>query len=279
MEPKLTSPSVVRGILDELGLRPQKRLGQHFLVDFNARERIVAALELQPGDRVLEIGPGLGALTQRLLEACEDVRAIEIDRALAAYLRGRFGQRLQLFEGDALEVDLQALLGSTGKVVGNLPYYISTPLVVRILEAAPPIAVLMLQTEVAQRLAAGPGTPERGALTLLREYAADIDSVARVGPGQFYPPPQVGSQVIRLRARTARFSLPWAEIRPVVQAAFGYRRKTLEKALLEGLAIDRERSQAALLQAGIDPKRRGETLTLDEFVRLASALRAPACRE
>ncbi|MDA8347108.1 MAG: 16S rRNA (adenine(1518)-N(6)/adenine(1519)-N(6))-dimethyltransferase RsmA [Thermaerobacter sp.] len=276
MEPKLTSPSVVRGILDELGLRPLKRLGQHFLVDFNARERIVAALELQPGDRVLEIGPGLGALTQRLVELCDDVRAIEIDRALAAYLRDRFGARLQLHEGDALEADFRELLGPAGKLVGNLPYYISTALVVRILEAAPPLAVLMLQSEVALRLSAPPGSPERGALSVLREYAADIDSVTRVGAGLFYPPPQVGSQVIRLRAHAARTTSPWTAIRPVVQAAFGYRRKTLERALEEGLGVDRERGRTALLAADIDPKRRGETLSLGEFDRLAGALGAPA---
>ncbi len=278
MEPKLTSPSVVREILDGLGLRPQKRLGQHFLIDFHARERIVAALDLQAGDRVLEIGPGLGAITQRLVELCGDVRAIEIDRALAAFLRDRFGTSLQVIEGDALEADLKEILGPQGKLVGNLPYYISTPLVVRILEAAPQVAVLMLQTEVAQRLAAGPGSPQRGALTLLREYAADIDTVTRVGAGLFYPPPQVGSQVIRLRAHRAPTASPWTAIRPVVQAAFGYRRKTLERALEEGLGVEREHGRAALLAAGIDPRRRGETLSLDEFDRLTAALAVPASR-
>lgn len=272
MEPKLTSPSVVRGVLQELGLHPKKRFGQHFLVDFHARERIVDALELSPADRVLEIGPGLGALTQRLVELCRDVRAIEIDKALAAHLREHFGDALTLCEGDALEVDLPQLLGPTGKLVGNLPYNISTPLVVRILEAAPPLAVLMLQTEVAQRLAAAPGTPERGALSVLREFSADIETIGRVGPQLFYPPPQVGSTVIRLRAHPPQTSCEWAQIRPVVRAAFGFRRKTLERALAEGLGIARERAAAALSAAGIDGGRRGETLSLLEFDRLAVGL-------
>ncbi len=274
MEPKLTSPSVVRGILDELGVRPQKRLGQHFLVDFHARERIVDALDLQPDDRVVEIGPGLGALTQRLVELCGDVRAIEIDRALASFLREHFKGRLQVYEGDALEADLPDMLGPAGKLVGNLPYYISTALVVRILEAAPTVAVLMLQSEVAERLSAGPGTPQRGALSVLREYAAEIDTVARVGAGLFYPPPQVGSRVIRLRARKAATLSSWPQIRPVVQAAFGYRRKMMERALEEGLGTRREVGRRALVEAGIDPARRGETLSLAEFDRLAAALGA-----
>ncbi len=274
MEPKLTSPRVVRELLAGLGIRPLKRLGQNFLVDYNLRERIVSGLELAPGDRIVEIGPGLGAITQGLLERSGDVHAVEIDRALSGHLRAFFGPRLQVYEADALETDLSDLLGASGKLVGNLPYYISTPLVAAVLEARPAIAVLMLQSEVADRLQAPPGSPERGALTLLVEYAADIEPWAKASPGQFYPPPQVSSQVIRLRPRPSPAAMPWAAIRPVVGAAFRYRRKTLARALQEGLGLDPRQSAAALAAAGIDPQRRGETLTLLEFDRLASSLGA-----
>ena len=272
MEPKLTSPSVVREVLAGLGIRPLKRLGQNFLVDYHLRERIVAGLEIAPEDRIVEIGPGLGAITQGLLERSGDVHAIEIDRALARHLQAFFGPRLHVYEADALEMDLAALLGASGKLVGNLPYYISTPLVAAVLAAKPAIAVLMLQSEVADRLQAPPGSPERGALTLLVEYAADIEPWAKASPGQFYPPPKVSSQVIRLRPRPSPVEAPWEAIRPVVGAAFRYRRKTLGRAMQEGLGLDPRQAAAALAAAGIDPQRRGETLTLAEFDRLATSL-------
>jgi 16S rRNA (adenine1518-N6/adenine1519-N6)-dimethyltransferase len=272
MEPKLTSPSVVREQLASLGIRPLKRLGQNFLVDFNLRERIVAGLELSPGERVVEIGPGLGAITQGLLERGGDVHAIEIDHALAAHLVGFFGPGLHVHEGDALEMDLRELLGRSGKLVGNLPYYISTPLIAAVLEAKPSVAVLMVQSEVAERLKAPPGSSERGALTLLREYAADVEPWAKAGPSQFYPPPQVSSQVVRLRVRPSPVDLPWAAIRPVVAVAFRFRRKTLQRALREGLGLGPGEADAALRTSGIDPQRRGETLSLEEFGRLAARL-------
>jgi 16S rRNA (adenine1518-N6/adenine1519-N6)-dimethyltransferase len=272
MEPKLTSPSVVREILADLGIRPLKRLGQNFLVDFSLRERIVAGLELLPGERVVEIGPGLGAITQGLLARSADVHAIEIDRPLAAHLRRFFGPALHVHEGDALKADLRALLGPGGKLVGNLPYYISTPLVAAVLEAEPVLAVLMLQKEVAERLRAAPGSPERGALTLFVEYAADVEPWAQAAPGQFYPQPQVSSQVVRLHPRPNAIALPWPMIRPVVSAAFRYRRKTLGKALQEGFGIGPALAANASDAAGIDARRRGETLSLQEFGRLAENL-------
>lgn len=274
MEPKLTSPSVVREVLESLGIRPLRRLGQNFLVDYNLRERILDGLELAPGDRVVEIGPGLGAITQGLLARCGDVRAVEIDRALAGHLRAFFGSRLQLWEGDALEVDLGELLGSSGKLVGNLPYYVSTPLVAAILAARPALAVLMLQSEVAERLAAAPGTPARGALTLLVEYHADLEHWAKAGPRLFYPPPQVSSQVVRLRRKEPPIPVPWPVVRPVVAVAFRYRRKTLGRALQEGFALGPAIALGALADAGIEPARRGETLDLGEFGRVAEALGA-----
>ncbi len=272
MEPKLTSPSVVRELLAGLGAQPLKRLGQNFLVDYNLRERIVAGLEIVPGDRVVEIGPGLGAITQGLIERGGDVHAIEIDRALAAHLRAFFGPRLHLCEADALTVDIGSLLGPSGKLVGNLPYYISTALVAAVLAARPALAVLMLQSEVADRLKAPPGSSERGALTLLREYAADVEPWARANPAQFYPPPKVSSQVIRLVPHVPPVALAWSALRPVVAVAFRYRRKTLARALREGFGLAPAEAAAALEKASIDPQRRGETLTLIEFGRLAAGL-------
>lgn len=273
MEGKLTSPRIVREILAAEGLRPQKWLGQNFLVDFHARERIVAALELGAGERVLEIGPGLGALTEGLLATGARVAAIEVDRGFAAYLVRRFGPSLDLVVGDALEQDFRALLGRSGKIAGNLPYYISTPLVAKVLEAAPELAVLLLQEEVAERLRARPGEPERGALSVFVEYAATVEPIAKLGPEQFFPRPKVASQVVRLRRRERSTDCTWAEIRPVVQAAFGFRRKILLGALQRGLGLSRPVAERALESAAIDPGRRGETLTLSEFDRLAGALR------
>ena len=272
MEPKLTSPSVVREVLAGLGIRPLKRLGQNFLVDHNLRERIISGLEIAPGDRIVEIGPGLGAITQGIVEKSDDVHAIEIDHALAAHLRDFFGARLHLHEGDALETDLAALLGPSGKLVGNLPYYISTPLVAAAVAARPAIAVLMLQSEVAARLEAPPSAPERGALTLLIEYAADVEPWAKAGPSLFYPPPKVASQVVRLHPRPSPVAIPWSAIRPIVAAAFQYRRKTLGRALQEGLGLEPEVAAQALRASGIDRARRGETLSLQEFGRLAETL-------
>ncbi len=268
----MTSPSVVREVLAGLGIRPLKRLGQNFLVDHNLRERIISGLEIVPGDRIVEIGPGLGAITQGILEKSDDVHAIEIDHALAAHLRDFFGARLHLHEGDALEADLAALLGPSGKLVGNLPYYISTPLVAAAVAARPAIAVLMLQSEVAARLQAPPATPERGALTLLIEYAADVEPWAKAGPNLFYPPPKVSSQVVRLHPRPSPVAAPWSAIRPIVAAAFQYRRKTLGRALQEGLGLEPAVAAHALRAAGIDAARRGETLSLQEFGRLAETL-------
>lgn len=272
MERKLTSPSVVREILAARGLSAQKRLGQNFLIDYHLREKMVQALELQTGERVVEIGPGLGALTEGILARGARVTAIEIDRGLSQHLQEHFGGAIELVSGDALEQDLRAYLDGDGKVAGNLPYYITTPLIVKILEASPMLSVLLVQEEVADRLRAAPGTPERGALSVFVEYSASVEPIARLRPEHFYPRPQVASQVVRLRRRQASTEHSWAEIRPVVQAAFGFRRKILSGALHEGLNLSRDQAVSALEAANIDPMRRGETLSLSEFDRIAGAL-------
>lgn len=283
----LTAPSRVRDLLARHGLRPDKRLGQHFLVDANILGKILEAAEISASDRVLEIGPGLGTMTRALAERAARVVAVEVDRRLAPVLAETLAGRenVAVVTGDALRVDLEALCpGGPGswKVVANLPYYITAPLVARLLEhgagaGRPPgrfsRLVVMVQEEVARRFAARPGTKEYGAFSLLVRYHAEVDPVVRVSPTCFFPPPEVSSAVVRLRTRPA----PPVEADPgvlfaVIRAAFAQRRKSLRNALAGGAAAPFPEAEAALEAAGIDGARRGETLTLEEFARLARRL-------
>lgn len=253
--------------------RARKRFGQHFLHDPRILERIVRAVDPRPGDHLVEIGPGRGALTARLL-GFQDLTldAIEIDRDLAAQLRGRFvpSRSWVVHQGDALEFDFRALSRERGgrlRVVGNLPYNISTPLLFHLLEAAPVLddLTVMLQREVVARLAAHPGDPDYGRLTVMLAPVAEVERLFDVGPGAFQPPPRVWSALARLRIRPR----PLFEVNPhyaqVVAAAFGQRRKTLRRALSH--LIDRDLIRAA----GIDPGARPETLTPADFNTLAGA--------
>lgn len=271
-----------RAQLRRLGLRPRKGLGQHFLVNEGAADGIVrAALELEP-ERLVEIGPGLGVLTRRLAASGLPLVAIEKDESVAPEL-ARIAQahpNLEVRYQDALEVDLGALtrLGRT-VVVGNLPYRITSPLLEALLTADPAFAgiVVMVQREVGQRLAADPGTREYGALTLLaRFYAGPPEIIAELSPASFHPPPRVRSVVLRIIPREPPIADAAGRERlfALVRAAFGQRRKQLANALAgaPGLPLDREQALRVLSAAGIDPQRRGETLSLEEFVALAAAL-------
>jgi 16S rRNA (adenine1518-N6/adenine1519-N6)-dimethyltransferase len=252
----------------------RKRFGQHFLHDPRILERIVRALDPQPRDHLVEIGPGRGALTAHLLacRACT-LDAIEIDRDLAAQLRERFAAAANwvLHVADALQFDYRALSRERGgrlRIVGNLPYNISTPLLFHLLEAAPALADLtvMLQREVVARLAARPGRPDYGRLTVMLAPVVEVERLFDVGPGAFQPPPRVWSAVARLRVRAT----PLFEVSPhyalLVAAAFARRRKTLRNAL--GELLDRDRIRAC----GIDPGTRPERLTPADFNTLAQAL-------
>jgi 16S rRNA (adenine1518-N6/adenine1519-N6)-dimethyltransferase len=252
----------------------RKRFGQHFLHDPRILERIVRALDPQPGDHLVEIGPGRGALTAHLLSCpgCT-LDAIEIDRDLAAQLREHFASAASwaLHEADALEFDFRGLSRERGgrlRIVGNLPYNISTPLLFHLLEAAPALADLtvMLQREVVARLAAGPGERDYGRLTVMLAPLVEIERLFDVGPGAFHPPPRVWSAVARLRVR----EVPLFEVSPhyaaLVAAAFSKRRKTLRNALAE--LLDRDRISAC----GVDPGARPESLTPADFNNLARAL-------
>ena len=247
----------------------RKRFGQNFLADPHHVARIADAVSPRAGDTVVEIGPGLGALTEALIARGARVVAIEIDRDLAARLSGRFPPDvLELVVGDALEFDFTTL-GRDLRVVGNLPYNISSPLLFHLAAQAGALRDLtvMLQKEVVARMTAEPATPEYGRLTVMLQATFAIERLFTVPPGAFRPPPSVDSAVARL--------VPLREAAPriadadrfarIVAAAFGQRRKTLRNALADVVPA------AAFEAANVDPQRRGETLSIGEFVALADA--------
>ncbi|MFZ5817528.1 MAG: 16S rRNA (adenine(1518)-N(6)/adenine(1519)-N(6))-dimethyltransferase RsmA [Bacillota bacterium] len=276
----LSNPGTLKRIMAEHGIRPQHRLGQNFLIDSRTLDAIVAGAELGPEDLVLEIGPGLGTLTQRLAAAAGRVVCIELDRNLVEILKRTVQAEhphVEVIHGDAGQVDLHKLLterlpaGRRAKVAANLPYYITTPLIMRLLEEELPLdqVVVMVQKEVADRMISPPNSKEYGALSVAVQYYTEPRIITRVSRGAFLPPPDVDSAVVGMRVRTTPpVDAPRSGFFRVVKAAFGQRRKTLGNALT-GLGIDKSRVQEALQRAGIDANRRGETLSLEEFASLA----------
>jgi 16S rRNA (adenine1518-N6/adenine1519-N6)-dimethyltransferase len=274
------TPASIRSLLDAHGVRPSRALGQHFLADPNTARRIVRLAGVEPGDRVVEVGPGLGSLTVALCDAGASVLAVELDRHLVAALEEVVaGLPVRLVVADALEVDWDALLaGDAGEasarwsMVANLPYNVATPLVVRGLETAPMIGryLVMVQREVGERLAAAPGTRAYGAVTVRVAYYAEARVVGVVPPGVFVPRPNVESALVRLERRDA----PPVDVPDVdrmftlVRAGFATRRKTLRRALG---AVVGDRAPDLLVRAGIDPAARAETLSLEDWARLARA--------
>ena len=249
----------------------RKRFGQHFLHDRSVLERIVREVDPRPDDALLEIGPGRGALTEMLVGRSKSLDAVEIDRDLAALLRQRFGSAagFQLHDSDALKFDLAELSRQRGarlRVIGNLPYNISTPLLFHVAAAHEHIVDLhvMLQKEVIDRIAAAPGSGEYGRLTVMLAPWFEARHLFDVGPGAFTPAPRVWSAVARLTVRREpAFALPRAFAR-TVSAAFSHRRKTLRNALRS--LLDAE----AIVAAGIDPGVRPETLSPAQFAALAA---------
>ena len=249
--------------------KPRKRFGQHFLTDRHYLSRIVAAIDPKREDAIVEIGPGPGALTTELAKRVERLHVIEIDRELAAALRQHYAEtQVVVHEGDVLEFDFTAL-PSPLRVVGNLPYNISTPILFRVAEMAERVVdgVFMLQKEVVDRMVADPDTEAYGRLSVMLQYRFAMESLLRVPPGAFTPPPKVDSAVVRmvplgsdrLRAKDE------GVFSRVVAAAFSQRRKTLRNALKPVGAA------GSFEKAGIDLGRRGETLSVAEFVALADA--------
>lgn len=250
----------------------RKRFGQHFLHDPGVIHRILSAIDAKPGDAVVEIGPGRGALTRALLEAAGALDAIEIDRDLAAQLRDSFqGRALTLHEADALRFDFAALARERGarlRVVGNLPYNVSTPLLFHLLEHPRAIADLhvMLQKEVIDRIVAAPGSGEYGRLTVMLAPWIRAERLFDVGPGAFRPPPRVWSAVARLVMRERPAFDVDERFGRVVAAAFAQRRKTLRNALRSLL------DATEIESAGVDPGARPETLSPEAFGALARLL-------
>lgn len=251
---------------------PRRRFGQNFLVDEHYLERIVAAVHPQPGENLVEIGPGLAALTRRLIARCGHLAAVEIDRDLVARLSGEFPpSALTLHNADALQFDFGSL-GAELRVVGNLPYNISTPILFHLASFAPRLRDLhlMLQKEVVQRMAAAPDTPDYGRLSVMLQAGFAVDKLFTVPPGAFRPAPKVDSMVVRLvpLGERAPAIIDPKRFAALVAAAFGQRRKTLRNTLAPW--FDATRLEAL----GVNPGARGETLAVADYVRLANA--APA---
>lgn len=278
LKPKISDPGVTRHILKAFDLHASKRLGQNFLIHGGTVEAIVETADICPGDRVLEIGPGIGTLTQGLAEAGASVTAVELDKKLPTVLAETLSgyDRVRIVGGDILKTDIPALMGEEPfKVVANLPYYITTPILLTLLERRLPITriVTMVQREVAERMIALPGGRDYGALSVAVQYYTEPRLAIEVSPRCFLPPPAVESAVMDCVVRKT----PPVAVEDekhffrVVRAAFGQRRKTIGNAL-KSLGLPRDILQGALSKAGIDPLRRGETLSLSEFAALAGAL-------
>lgn len=256
--------------------RPRKRFGQNFLRDPHVLQRIVDAADLHDGERLLEIGPGPGALTTRLLATGLPVLAVEIDRDLGAALQSRNETNLDVVIGDVLRLDWRELLRNPPyKLIANLPYNISSQVLFKVLEHRQAFTrlVLMFQKEVGDRLVAQEGTRDYGILSVLMQTWYRIERVVKVPPGAFFPPPKVDSVVLRFDVLDEpRTPVHDEEVfRQLVKGAFAQRRKTLRNSLL-GSGWSAEQIDRALAAAGIDPGRRGETLRLEEFGALADRL-------
>jgi 16S rRNA (adenine1518-N6/adenine1519-N6)-dimethyltransferase len=275
--------------LKTLGRRPSKSLGQHFLIHQATAEKIVGAINPEPGDVVVEIGAGLGALTVPLSRSGARVIAVEIDPELAAFLWREFQTKireetLSVECIDILKLDLAGLhdrFQTKLKIIGNLPYNISSPVMFKLMGVAPCIqeAVLMLQDEVAERVLAGPGSKDNGILSVMTGYHSERKRFMRVKPSQFHPPPKVDSQVICLKFRACPLT-PKVEphyLLEVVKAAFSHRRKTLRNSLLASNLLDLtpDSVSAVLADASIEPRLRPENLDLQDFLRLAHTLGKP----
>jgi 16S rRNA (adenine1518-N6/adenine1519-N6)-dimethyltransferase len=273
-----------RVLLDRHGLEPKKSWGQNFLGDASILDGIARLAVERPGEVVVEIGAGLGHLTERLVAHGARVVALERDRDMARVLRAEFGGDLvRLVEADAARADFAALAAEApggaqpGRVAvaGNIPYHLTSPILFALLDQADAVsrAVLLVQREVAERLAASPGTKDWGLLSVLLRQRGDVEIDRVVPRGAFHPPPRVDSAVVRidLHGREPRVA-DAARFRLLVKGGFGQRRKTLRNALEAARIAPREALQAALQAAGVDPGRRGETLSVDEWEAIDRAL-------
>lgn len=282
---EIATPSRTQQILKKHGFTFKKSLGQNFLIDQNILNKIVSAAQLTEQSGVLEIGPGIGALTQRLAEHARKVAAVEIDQRLIPILSELFADQdhVAIIHGDILQIDVKQLISeqfadcASVHVVANLPYYITTPILLKLLEERHALSniVVMIQKEVAERMAADPGGKEYGSLSIAVQYYCEPELVTLVPHSVFIPRPNVDSAVIRLKVRSEPpvFVKDEAHFFRVVKAAFAHRRKTIYNNLSSFTGKqNKERLSAALLAAGVDPSRRAETVSIEEFARIADAL-------
>ncbi len=276
----MTTP---KKILDRYDARPLKRYGQSFLVDKNIMSRIVESADIGPGDRVVEIGPGVGLMTGILADRVKEVIAVEIDRRMVEILQDEMAGRtnVTIVNRDILAYDFSAAVSSSGEkvhVVGNIPYNISSQILFRMIDFRRYIeaAVLMFQRELAERILAGPGSPRYGSISVMTAMYLDSDRVINVSPRCFFPKPKVESIVLKLTAREGPiFEVKDEDVfKKVVRAGFSKRRKTLFNSLASNpfIELERERIADALEKAKIDPGRRAETLSVKEFALLSNAL-------
>ena len=281
--PYLGNPKYTIEVLQKYGFVFQKRFGQNFLIDTRVLDRIIEASEITKDDFVLEIGPGIGTMTQYLADAAREVTAVEIDDALIPILQDTLKEwdNVSVIHGDILKTDIRKIAdeknqGRPIKVVANLPYYITTPIIMGLFESHVPVdsITVMVQKEVADRMQTGPGSKDYGALSVAVQYYCDTEIVAKAPRHMFIPQPNVDSTVIGLHVREERkYPVDNEDIFfKTVKAAFGQRRKTLLNAL-GGLGfLSKDDIKEVLQMANIDEKRRGETLSIEEFATLANAV-------
>ncbi|WIX81763.1 16S rRNA (adenine(1518)-N(6)/adenine(1519)-N(6))-dimethyltransferase RsmA [Amycolatopsis carbonis] len=275
---ELLGPAEIRGLADELDVRPTKKLGQNFVHDPNTVRRIVELAGVRPGDVVLEVGPGLGSLTLGLLDAGARVVAVEIDPKLAARLPRTAAERaasvadqLTVVGADALRISAADLPAEPASLVANLPYNVAVPVVLHLLAELPSLqrGMVMVQTEVADRMAAGPGSRIYGVPSVKLAWYGPARKVGAVPRSVFWPVPNVDSSLVSFERGTPVEGIERQRLFDVVDAAFSQRRKTL-RAALAGWAGSADRAGELLVAAGIDPKTRGEQLDVHDFVRLAA---------
>lgn len=273
----LLGPAEIRATAARLGVSPTKKLGQNFVHDPNTVRRIVAAADLDPEDTVLEVGPGLGSLTLGLLEKAAHVHAVEIDPVLAVALPETVADRdpdaaLTVHHADALKVSADDFAPAPTALVANLPYNVAVPVVLHLLATLPTLlhGLVMVQLEVAERLTAGPGSKVYGIPSVKLAWYATAKMAGKVPPAVFWPVPNVDSGLVAFTRHDPPADIPRGDVFAVIDAAFAQRRKTL-RAALAGWAGSADAAETALRTAGIDPRARGEALTVSQFAAIAAA--------
>ena len=280
MNKRLSSHSATMDLVKRHGFKFTKSLGQNFLIDDNIVDKIVAGAGIGPSDKIIEVGPGIGTLTREMASRAGALMAVEIDKNLIPILADTLGdfENVKIVNEDIIKADIRGLIdenlsGGPVKLVANLPYYITTPIIMRLLEEDINVTdiVVMVQKEVAERMNAQPGGKDFGALSVAVQFYCDTEIIAKVPRHLFVPQPNVDSIVIALRVRPERkYRVDNEDLFfKVAKAAFGQRRKTLLNSIAN---LSKDMVKEALEEAGIDPKRRGETLSLDEFANLSNVI-------